>query len=237
MTMKIDTDLIKNKKYVSSIKPYNQKYSQEYKVLAILRYLYPPKFSNMVKGESPDFQDNISNIGIEVVSAVKEGDMEASRAFSKLCRPESRTTEKNKKRIESSNYSIIPVQDDKVTISTMGTSEGEKIVFQKSIRKKSEKLRQYREKFKTIGLAILLPEIPTTYAEEHCLEWISEVLNESQNLFDFVYVLSHRFCIYYDTHKNASEKRFLTAKEYRLLSIIARMTAEGELSLSDSEWL
>lgn len=111
------------------------------------------------------------------------------------------------------------------------------MVFQKSIRKKSEKLRQYGKKFKRIGLAILLPEIPTTYLEENCSEWISEVLTEGQNLFDFVYVISHRFCIYNDTHNNVFSKQSLTKEEYKLLSVIARMTAEGELTLSDSEWL
>lgn len=49
-----------------------------------------------------------------------------------------------------------------------------------------------------MGLAILLPEIPTSYAENHLSEWITELLDESANLFDFVYVISHRFCLYYD---------------------------------------
>lgn len=99
-----------------------------------------------------------------------------------------------------------------------------------------ERLRLYRKTFKTMGLAILLPEIPTSYAEEHCLEWIIESLSEAQNRFDFIYVLSHRFCIYYDTHTEFSEKRKLQGEEYTKLSIIAKMTAEGKLSLSDAEW-
>lgn len=42
--MNIETDLVKKKEFSSSINPSIQKHSQEYKVLAILRYLYPQKF-------------------------------------------------------------------------------------------------------------------------------------------------------------------------------------------------
>ena len=128
------------------------------------------------------------------------------------------------------------LQGDKLAICTLGTSDGEKVVFQESIRKKLEKFQRYKAKLKKIGIAVILPEIPTSDAEGHFCEWITEVLNESDTSFDFVYVLSHRFCIYYDVQKNAFEKRTLTDKEIGLLLTIARMTAEGEISLSDIEW-
>ena len=47
--MNIETDLVKKKVFSSSMNPSIQKHSQEYKVLAILRYLYPQKFSTMGK--------------------------------------------------------------------------------------------------------------------------------------------------------------------------------------------
>ena len=40
-----------------------------------------------------------------------------------------------------------------------------------------------------------------------------ELLEETDNLFDFVYVISHRFCIFYDTQKRAEEKHLLTSEE------------------------
>lgn len=88
-----------------------------------------------------------------------------------------------------------------------------------------------------MGLAILLPETPTSYAENHLSEWISEILDESVNLFDFVYVISHRFCLYYDTQEGNAEKHPLTQDESRSLATIGRMTAEGELLMTDIEWL
>ena len=39
--MNIETDLVKKKEFSTSINSGIQKHSQEYKVLAILRYLYP----------------------------------------------------------------------------------------------------------------------------------------------------------------------------------------------------
>lgn len=56
--MKINTDLVKGKKYSSAVKPNTLKHSQEYRVLATLRYLYPAKFDTMITGEAPDLQDS-----------------------------------------------------------------------------------------------------------------------------------------------------------------------------------
>lgn len=131
----------------------------------------------------------------------------------------------------------IPIKEDMVAISTSGTSDGEKFFFQESIRRKTEKLEQYHLNFNRMGLAILLPEIPTTYAENHFSEWISEVLDESVNSFDFVYVISHRFCIYYDIQTSTAVKHSLTQDESRFIATVARMTSEGELSMTDEEWL
>ncbi len=202
-----------------------------------MRYVYPDKFDAMTTGEAPDLQDSTNNTGIEVTVAVKEDDMKASRAFSELNQGKSKDIEKRKNIIESSGYSFVPLKDEKVAISTSGTADGEKYFFQQSILRKTKKLQQYRTNFKRIGLAILLPEIPTSYAENHLSEWISEIFDESANLFDFVYVISHRFCLYYDTQVKSTEKHSLTQDESRLLATIGRMTAEGELSMTDEEWL
>lgn len=235
--MKITTDLVKNNKFTSPIKASLFKYSQEYRVLATLRYLYPQKFNSMTTGESPDLQDCVNSIGIEVTVAVKKNDMKVSRAFSELYQDEPKNIEKHKKIIESSGYSFATIKGEKVAIATSGTSIGEKYFFQESIRRKMKKFPQYRIKFERTGLAILLPDIPTSYAENHFSEWISECQVEPENMYDFVYVISHRFCIYYDVHTNTTEKRSLKENESRSLATIGRMTAEGKLTLEDTEWL
>lgn len=236
--MKINTEIVKNKKFEAAIKPCLLKHSQEYRVLATLRYLYPTKFDKMVTGEAPDLQDCENGIGIEVTAAVSENDMRASRAFSELYQGETKDIEKRQKAIESSGYTFVPLMDNKAVIATSGTADGEKHFFQESIRRKTKKLEQYHANLEGIGLAIILPEIPTSCAETNLSEWLSDLLRESDNLFDFVFVISHRFCIYYDIQGNVTEKRSLTSDEDRWLVTIGRMTAEGELSFTDSEeWL
>ena len=237
MNMKIDTDRVKQKKFTSAITSSEQKYSQEYRVLAVLRYLYPEKFSTMVKRDSPDLQDDANGIGIEVVSAVKDSDMRATRAFSEVCQAENEIDEKSRKRIETSGYSIIPILGDRNFICTTGTAEGEKTVFQKAIRKKLKNIDRYKVNFKQIGLAVVLPEIPTSYTEAHFSAWLFEVIYENEVSFDFVYILSYRFSILIDVKNKGFTKREISSEVSLALSKIARMTAEGDLSLTDQEWL
>ena len=112
------------------------------------------------------------------------------------CIKGSRIIQKTQKTIESSGYAFVHLVDKKVAISTSGTADGEKYFFQESIRRKTKKLEQYKNNssnFKKIGLAIILSEIPTSYAETKLSEWLSESLKESDNLFcdfpSFLYLL------------------------------------------------
>lgn len=237
LIVNIYTELIRGKHYNLPIHASLLKHSQEYRVLAVLRYLFPEKYNTMVTGESPDLQDYNNSIGIEVTIAVREKDMKAANDFSKL-RSESNSKKVKKyiDKIELSEHSLVPIQGEKLALCTTGTSNEEKLIFQDSIRKKKEKLQKYRRNFQVLGLAILLPEIPTSDAETHFVDWINEVFQEDTNLFEFVYVISHRFCIYCDVRAKYSHKWMISKEESALLHIIARMTAEGELSLQDQEW-
>lgn len=237
MIMNIYTDLVINKRFACKIKSELLKFSQEYRVLAILRYLFPQKYCTMTKGESPDLQDCINGVGIEVISAIRKGDMKAENAFSNLRQAHNdKEAEKYIRIIKSSGYALMPFRDGKLAIGTTGTSNGEKVLFQESIEKKKAKIQQYRKHFKVLGLAVLLPEIPTLEAESRFVDWICEAFQKDNNSFDFIYVISHRFCIYYDPQKACSCKKEISKEEHRLLHTIARMTAEGELSLEDREW-
>ena len=234
--MKIYTDLVKNMKFSYPIDSELRKHSQEYRVLATLRYLFPGKYEDMTVEDSPDLQDSINDIGIEVTIADPDNDMKAADAFSKICEGRNDQEEVNKGRIESSGYSLRPTPWGKKTISATGTSDGEKKIFQERIRKKRAKLQCYREKFKVLGLALLLTEIPTSEAENCFVDWCHEVFQEDNNFFDFVYIISNRFCIYYEAQKNYSQKQEISSEEDCLLKTIAIMTAEGKLDLKDQEW-
>ena len=47
--MKIDTEKIKNKKFTGPIEAKLQKYSQEYRALATLKYLFPNRFKKWLR--------------------------------------------------------------------------------------------------------------------------------------------------------------------------------------------
>lgn len=235
--MNIYTENIKNKNIDGSIEAEKLKHSQEYLVLGTLRYLYPNKFNDMALDESPDLQDRKNNIGIEVTMAAQTGDFQASRELAKF--HQEVNVEKKEMRINTIKqwgYSVVPIQEEKCFIMRTGTSNTEKIFFQKAIRKKLGKLERYRKKFKVLGLSIVLPELPTTEFEEHCVDWIREAFQTEQDVYDFVFVLSHRFCVFYDAQNNCFEKHEILPEVNKTLSIIGRMTALGELTLNDPEW-
>lgn len=83
--MNLATNRIKEYRSESAILPQRLNQSQEYRVLATLRYLYPAEYGNMILRDAPDLQDNQSHIGIEVVACASNQDMKASRVFSDLC--------------------------------------------------------------------------------------------------------------------------------------------------------
>ena len=59
--MDINTDLVKSKKYITPIKSSIQNSSQEYRILATLRYLYPGRFDNMINQYLNEVYDNIDS--------------------------------------------------------------------------------------------------------------------------------------------------------------------------------
>lgn len=108
--------------------------------------------------------------------------------------------------------------------------------FQESIRKKINNLQRYRAELQKIGLAVIWIDIPTLIIRDNLGKWIAEVLDKTDILFDFVYVSSHRFCVYFDVQEKSSKLRMIKDTENKWLATIATITAEGELSLSDEEW-
>lgn len=235
MIMNIDTDLVKEKWFDSAIKPNLLKYSNEYKALAVLRYFYPEKYNTMIHSEAPDLQDTTNGVGIEVTIAVRENDMKVLRLLSELRNGNPNRYKKNKEKIESSNHKLSSNKNIYRATAT-ATDYGDKIIFQNSIRKKTKNLHKYKKNFNKIGLALLFLDNAMRYTEDDFKTWIVEVTEETKDSFDFFYVIYSYFCMYYNNQDNKLEKRSITKKEKQLLFKIARMTAEGELSLDDLEW-
>lgn len=234
--MNINTVRVENYKIKSAIKPNLLKHSREYRTLATLRYLFPDDYNEMTCGETPDLQDNKNGVGIEVTEAVAQNDMEAYRLSSNYFdntnkRPEQ--LERLKRRIKECGYDI---NEDNHSINRTGTSDGDKYYFQESIRKKLKKLPIYKSKFKKIGLAVVLSDIYSSCLGIECGEQINDVIREYDCSFDFIYVIYNYFCCYYDSHTKSFFKIYLSKKDSESLRKIARMTAEGKISLNDLEW-
>lgn len=233
--MNINTALIKNKVFKGAISSDLVKTSQEYRVLAVLRYLFPGKFEQMEHGDNPDLQDKVNSAGIEVTVAVQGNDMKANRAFAEIDKYSSDSQRIAVKKITESGYDINNTNGI-MSISRSGTADSEKTCLQNAIIKKCKKADKYKKDYARIGLAVLLPEIPTSYAEDHIIDWIKEIHSEIKTSFDLIYVISSRFCIICDIKNDYMDKKCLENTDNQLLCKIARMTAEGDLMLDSIEW-
>ena len=232
--MNINTERVRKRGFNGVIKSELKKKSQEYRVLATLRYFYREIFEDFVPAESPDLQNSILSVGIEVTTAVYPEDMKATVAFSDLRRKDNL---KAKNRFSQTGYNLKKLGSVCVLESPLGTANDEKCFFQRAIRKKHNKLNVYRNMFKKVGLAIILEEIPSSEFECDCVKWLKEVCsNINDPHFDFYIVLSYRFIVLYQIESDKEEKQIISTDENRSLLTIGRMTAEGDLSLSDVEW-
>ena len=208
--MNLYTDLLKENSFCDPTADGIVKHSQEYRVLATLRYLYPLKFDNMIVADAPDLQDKENDVSIEVTTTAKEGSMEVSRLFCETLSADNLyKREKQEKIICSRGYSIMSLNGKVNYLLASGTDAEEKAFFQASLQKKNKKIEEYKKKFLRVGLAVLWEGIPTSYAEENIKEWIFETYINADKTFDLIYVIASRFCIYYDIHSRYFEKRLI----------------------------
>ena len=219
------------------IQPELLKYSQEYRVLATLRYLFPQEFDNLVTRDAPDLQDKEKGIGIEVTMAANSKDTQAARLFSELSLAQPiKAPSLLIKEIESLGYTVQDCHGVRRLVKSGSISSNDETVFKESIKKKSRKMQKYKSAFPRVGLAILLTEIPARETENNLIQWIEQVDGEIKPTFDFFFVISERFCLYYEPETNISKKRSITREENDQIRSIARKTAEGELTMNSSEW-
>ena len=211
------------------------KHSQEYRVLATLRYLFPEKYDCMVKDESPDLQDSKNSVGIEVTISDAELEMEVSRRFDHYCNPLTPEKKENDKRFfESHGYSVNTKSNR--LMKAGGLTKAIEHSFKESIRKKYVKVPKYRTKCNKVGLALLMLEMPYYETETKVIDWTKQVITEDGNYFDFFYIISHRFCIYYEPANETISKHKITDDINKRLRAIGRMTAEGQINLGSAVW-
>lgn len=237
VNMHIFTNRIEQYVFGGSICPQLQNRSQEYRVLATLKFFFPGKYGGLIAGDAPDLQDCDGNIGIEVTVAVPENDMKVSRLFSRLC--ESKDEKRKEffiRKITDDGFTLKDTPVGLAVISPASFSCLEKKIFQCSIKRKLAKLDQYCKKFNRIELAVILPEPPTTDAEKELPNWLYEVLCGKERFFDYIHVISNRFYLGYDARSYEKTSIKISKAENNALCMIGRMTAEGVLSFESEEW-
>ena len=78
----------------------------------ILEEYCADRYVNLEKRESPDFQDKINGIGIEITRAGHEEDFKLSSIFSRVAgRTEKELTKKEKKELERNKISVVDMDD------------------------------------------------------------------------------------------------------------------------------
>lgn len=235
--MNLFTERILQYKPKRSISPQLLKLSQEYRVLATLKYINPIKYGSFIAGDAPDLQDPDNKTGIEVTAAVQERDMKISRLFAQLCEDDSNTYDKKLlSAIEKENYSVAKSEIGYIAVAPASTSVNEKQFIQNSIYRKLEKLPRYLCHYERVELAVILPEMPTKDAENNIIDWIMESLECKQPVFEYIHVVCHRFYLGIDINTGKKVNVHISKQENHSLSAIARMTAEGLITFDSEEW-
>lgn len=233
--MRLYTKRLKEMSFSGAIDEQLLKLSMEYRALAILKYLFPNRYENVVHNDRPDLQGE--KIGIEVTVADSSQDMRVNKEFLKFCDGSNR--EVRKKTIEQDeHYQLLQVQGIDILSAGGGMNlvkEKEKV--QAAIKNKIESVKRYpNNPFQTMELFILITEIPSLAVSESIIEWINEEMERDQEeIFDRIYVFARRHCYYCERYGSAFN-RGISKEDYQMLSRIGRATAENRLSLEDEEW-
>jgi len=223
------------------IKPNLKKESDEYYVLATLRYYNHERFKDWRHDDAPDLQKSDYSDGIEVTT-IEEGESD----FQFQCiRNEMKKDNKSEKKISKAKEIIhkngkeincISINGNKIYgLMEGGTSNSVITAISKAIERKREKITNYKNKCQKIGLAIIVESITITDADlEPALNFPNSVPDKPQ--FDAIYILTNSELIIFDNQEK-KKIRVGIPKCVRLrIKKISRMTAEKRILLSDPIW-
>lgn len=231
--MNLNTERVERQQFKNAIESKKQKYSQEYFALGVLRYLYPERYAEVVKGERPDLQGN--GIGIEVTIAESEKEMQANAELKKYNMCDNK--ERRRKNIVKTGNEIVNNNNRSIMRKKGGVNNEEKEIFQNIIKKKmSNSLNYINEEIKHIELMILRTEIATGDFMENVIDWTKEcITSENKCLYDRIYIFARDSC--FICNKDGSyDKKDMARDVINKIQKIGRMTAEDILTLDDEEW-
>ena len=198
---------------------------QEYYVLALLKFYFPDRFKNAIKGESPDIQSD--DFGVEVTIADRENEMKVASNM-------------KKKKIKKGIYNNITVTDSGGIIRSQSgggfNDEIEKERIKKIIKRKNKSISEYKNKY--VGnteLSILFTDIQVSDMYYISKEVARQYINDEEGLIKTIYLIfpDSFFLLGMDCKYNS----FVIDKDMkRRLQKIANMTAKGTIDLKNEEW-
>ena len=199
----------------------------EYLALNILQYCYKGTYDGFEVQDAPDICDENKLVGIEVTEAVTGEQAQIEGEFVKY-RLESKLEEKERRKqiIENNGAKL----DELGLTYPVKDGDDEKIIFQNAIKKKMEKLVEYRKHgFKKIGLFVFYDEPPIPISLETLKNYFDEVLNEYDDKYDIIYFGYSCGLIEYNILENVIQARRIDRIDYDKLQYETRLKIEAEI--------
>lgn len=229
------TDAIRNKHFDTVLDSHLWKTSVEYTALATLRYCYGDKCKTLIKSESPDLQDMVNGLAIEVTDSVTEKNAKTIGEFVKLKSAKSeRDREKSRKKIEQNGCQLVM---DGIMFWPTIRPENEKSEIIDAYVQKLKKVAEYRNKgFEKVGLLIYHEKPIFRDTETEFSQWLVQAQVDHTDKFDFVYLFHNDGLIFYDFADETMVHTTISHEDREALGNLGRMMAEGEISDDDPIW-
>lgn len=234
--MRLDTErIIEDGKYPNTDSQII-KYSQEYCVLAALRYFFPSEFADVEHSDHPDLLGD--DYCIEVVSVIDGHERSVEILFDeyKNARQEGQDTNQIEGKLDK-KYSIDTSLGSPILQYPISTVEKEKILVQRAIEKKIRFIPEYRTKYSHVDLAVFLTEIPSSECLERLLEWAQSSFSGVKERYEKIFFISSRNLTVVDADDwNIKDSFEIPQETWKALRKIGKLTAEGIIKLTDVEW-
>ena len=209
--------------------------SHEYYALATIRYSFPEDgHCNLMKSERPDFVSIDKSFGLEVTTVDSEQNKKATKAFHKMKnhKPDSGSFEKI---VTDSGARLIKANNLRFDFLDIPACSEESLLSTISERITTKQNKKY-DIDGHLDLALLAYECVGDLTREEVKSFFRRYNNDC-NFFCRIYFISRQSCIKYQISEKQLYEKKISNEDYKRLKILGRLTAEGDKSLGDKEWL
>lgn len=212
-------------KFSGPLKPELMKKYDEQFALLVLQHCYRAEYDDYVLLDAPDLQSNDEKIGIEVTKAIFPRDAQIYGEFNRYRLGEKSENNRSRcKRLIEKNGGAI---DEYSITFPAKTSDDERIIVQNAIRRKTEKIRDYRSKgFQRLGLFVLYEEPIIPVRSDTLATWFDTVQDDCNDRYDFLFFCYSCGIIYCDYWLQKFEISPIDPSRYDKIAFQARVYVE-----------